>query len=118
MPKTLLDRIWERHVVAAPEGEPALLFVDLHLIHEATSPQAFDGLRLEGRAVGRPDLSLATMDHNVPTEDGPVTDPLAKAQLDALRRNCEEFGVPLFATRNGREGIGEVIGSELWVTQP
>src|ERR671911_2049630 len=118
MPKTLLDRIWERHVVAAPDGEPALLFVDLHLIHEVTSPQAFEGLRLAGRAVRRPELSLATMDHNVPTEDGPVTDPLARAQLDALRRNCEEFGIPLFATGNGREGIVHVIGPELGVTQP
>ena len=118
MPKTLLDRIWERHVVAAPEGEPALLFVDLHLIHEVTSPQAFDGLRLAGRSVRRPDLSLATMDHNVPTEDGPVTDPLARAQLEALRRNCDEFGIPLFATDHGREGIVHVIGPELGVTQP
>ena len=118
MAKTLFDRIWERHVVAAPEGEPALLFVDLHLIHEVTSPQAFDGLRLAGRTLRRPDLSLATMDHNVPTEEGPVTDPLAKAQLDALSRNCEEFGVPLFATGNGREGIVHVIGPELGVSQP
>jgi 3-isopropylmalate/(R)-2-methylmalate dehydratase large subunit len=116
--KTLLDRIWERHVVAEPEGEPALLFVDLHLIHEVTSPQAFEGLRLAGRRVRRPDLSLATMDHNVPTEPGPVRDPLAKAQLDALRRNCDEFGVPLFATGSGREGIVHVIGPELGVTQP
>ena len=118
MAKTLFERIWERHVVAEPEGEPAVLFVDLHLIHEVTSPQAFDGLRLAGRRVRRPDLSLATMDHNVPTEDGPVTDPLAKAQLEALRRNCEEFGVPLFATGSGREGIVHVIGPELGLTQP
>ena len=118
MAKTLLDRVWERHVVAEPEGEPALLFVDLHLIHEVTSPQAFDGLRLAGRRVRRPDLSLATMDHNVPTEPGPVRDPLARAQLEALRRNCEEFGVPLFATGSGREGIVHVIGPELGVTQP
>ena len=88
MAKTLFERIWERHLVAEPEGEPAVLFVDLHLIHEVTSPQAFDGLRLAGRQVRRPDLSLATMDHNVPTEEGPVTDPLAKAQLDALSKNC------------------------------
>jgi len=115
---TLLDRIWERHLVTEPEGEPAVLFVDLHLIHEVTSPQAFDGLRLAGRRVRRPDLSLATMDHNVPTEDGPVTDPLAKAQLDALSRNCAEFGVPLFATGSGREGIVHVIGPELGLTQP
>src|ERR687898_207874 len=100
MPKTLLDRIWERHVVAAPDGEPALLFVDLHLIHEVTSPQAFEGLRLAGRTVRRPEL------------------PLARAQLEALRRNCEEFGIPLFATGHGREGIVHVIGPELGVTQP
>ena len=117
MPKTLLDRIWERKVVAEPEGEPALLFVDLHLIHEVTSAQAFDGLRLAGRRVRRPDLSLATMDHNVPTDDRPA-DPLAKAQLDALVRNCEEFGVRLFATGSGREGIVHVIGPELGVSQP
>ena len=118
MAKTLFERIWERHLVAEPEGEPAVLFVDLHLIHEVTSPQAFDGLRLAGRQVRRPDLSLATMDHNVPTEEGPVTDPLAKAQLDALSRNCAEFGVPLFATGSGREGIVHVIGPELGLTQP
>jgi 3-isopropylmalate/(R)-2-methylmalate dehydratase large subunit len=118
MAKTLFERIWERHLVAEPEGEPAVLFVDLHLIHEVTSPQAFDGLRLAGRQVRRPDLSLATMDHNVPTEEGPVTDPLAKAQLDALSKNCEEFGVPLFATGSGREGIVHVIGPELGLTQP
>ena len=118
MGKTLFERIWERHLVAEPPGEPAVLFVDLHLIHEVTSAQAFDGLRLAGRRVRRPELSLATMDHNVPTEDGPVTDPLAKAQLDALRRNCEEFGVPLFATGSGREGIVHVIGPELGLTQP
>src|SRR3982750_4969853 len=103
-PKTLFERIWERHVVAEPEGEPALLYVDLHLIHEVTSPQASEGLRLAGRRVRRPDLSVATMDHNVPTEEGPVTDPLARRQLDALRANCEEFGVPLCATGSGREG--------------
>ncbi|MCS7006368.1 MAG: 3-isopropylmalate dehydratase large subunit [Thermoleophilia bacterium] len=118
MAKTLFDRIWERHVVREEPGEPALLYVDLHLIHEVTSPQAFDGLRLAGRRVRRPDLSLATMDHNVPTDDGPVTDPLARAQLEALRRNCEEFGIPLYATGSGREGIVHVIGPELGLTQP
>jgi 3-isopropylmalate/(R)-2-methylmalate dehydratase large subunit len=118
MGKTLFDRIWDSHVVAEPPGEPALLYVDLHLIHEVTSPQAFDGLRLNGRKVRRPDLSVATMDHNVPTEDGPLRDPLARAQLEALRRNCEEFGVPLYATGSGREGIVHVIGPELGLTQP
>src|SRR5215211_1571172 len=118
MAKTLFDKIWESHVVAEPLGEPALLFVDLHLIHEVTSPQAFDGLRLAGRKLRRPDLSIATMDHNVPTEEGPITDPLAKAQLEALERNCAEFGVPLYATGSGREGIVHVIGPELGLTQP
>src|SRR5215510_8076575 len=98
MAKTLFDRIWESHVVREAENEPALLYIDLHLIHEVTSPQAFDGLRLAGRRVRRPDLSLATMDHNVPTLDGPIEDPLARAQLEALGRNCADFGIPLYAT--------------------
>ena len=118
MTKTLFEKVWEQHVVSEEPGRPALLFVDLHLIHEVTSPQAFDGLRLGGRRVRRTDLSLATMDHNVPTVDGPIEDPLARAQLEALRRNCEEFGVPLYATGSGREGIVHVIGPELGVTQP
>jgi 3-isopropylmalate/(R)-2-methylmalate dehydratase large subunit len=118
MAKTLFDRIWESHLVAETRGEPALLYVDLHLVHEVTSPQAFDALRLAGRRVRRPDLSLATMDHNVPTEAGPVRDPLARAQLEALRRNCKEFDVPLYATGSGREGIVHVIGPELGLTQP
>jgi 3-isopropylmalate/(R)-2-methylmalate dehydratase large subunit len=118
VPRTLFDRVWEAHVVREQPGEPALLYVDLHLIHEVTSPQAFEGLRLAGRRVRRPDLSLATMDHNVPTVDGPVTDPLARAQLEALRRNCREFGLPLYATGSGREGIVHVIGPELGLTQP
>ena len=110
MAATLFERVWDAHVVRREHDGPALLYVDLHLIHEVTSPQAFEGLRLAGRGVRRPDRSLATMDHNVPTVDGPVTDPLARAQLDALRRNCEEFGVPLYATGSGREGIVHVIG--------
>ena len=118
MPKTLIDRIWESHVVHEAEGEPDLLYIDLHLIHEVTSAQAFEGLRLAGRTVRRPDLSLATMDHNVPTDDGPVSDPLAHAQLEALRTNCAEFGVPLYATGSGREGIVHVISPELGLTQP
>jgi 3-isopropylmalate/(R)-2-methylmalate dehydratase large subunit len=117
-PKTLFDRIWERHVVVEEGDAPALLYVDLHLVHEVTSPQAFDGLRVAGRPVRRPDLTLATMDHNVPTDDRPVADPLARAQLDALRRNCAEFEVPLYATGSGREGIVHVIGPELGLTQP
>ena len=117
MGSTLFDRVWEAHVVEEPPGEPALLYVDLHLVHEVTSAQAFDGLRLAGRQVRRPDLTLATMDHNVPTDERPP-DSLARAQLEALRRNCEEFGVPLFATGSGREGIVHIIGPELGLTQP
>jgi 3-isopropylmalate/(R)-2-methylmalate dehydratase large subunit len=114
----LFDKIWEAHVVREVAGEPTLLYVDLHLVHEVTSPQAFDGLRVAGRKVRRPDLTVATMDHNVPTLPGPIEDPLARAQLDALRRNCDEFGVPLYATGSGREGIVHVIGPELGLTQP
>jgi 3-isopropylmalate/(R)-2-methylmalate dehydratase large subunit len=116
--QTLFGRIWEAHVVEERVGEPALLYVDLHLVHEVTSPQAFESLRLAGRGVRRPDLTIATMDHNVPTEPGPVRDPLARAQLDALARNCAEFGVPLNATGSGREGIVHVMGPELGLTQP
>jgi 3-isopropylmalate/(R)-2-methylmalate dehydratase large subunit len=115
---TLFEKIWDAHVVAEPPGEPALLYVDLHLVHEVTSPQAFESLRLAGRRVRRPELTVATMDHNVPTREGPITDPLARAQLDALRRNCEEFEIPLHATGSGREGIVHVIGPELGISQP
>jgi 3-isopropylmalate/(R)-2-methylmalate dehydratase large subunit len=118
VPSTLFERVWNAHAVREEPDGPTLLYIDLHLIHEVTSPQAFEGLRLAGRRVRRTDRSLATMDHNVPTVDGPVTDPLARAQLDALQRNCEEFGVPLYATGSGREGIVHVIGPELGVTQP
>ena len=118
MSRTLFDRVWESHVVREEPGEPALLYIDLHLLHEVTSAQAYEGLRVAGRKVRRPDLSLATMDHNVPTDGGPVTDPLAKAQLDALEDNCPQFGVPLYATGSGREGIVHVIGPELGITQP
>ena len=115
---TLFERIWDAHVVDERAGEPTLLYVDLHLVHEVTSAQAFEALRLAGRRVRRPHLTVATMDHNVPTLPGPITDPLARAQLDALRRNCDEFGVRLLATGSGREGIVHVIGPELGLTQP
>src|SRR6202012_2371643 len=114
----LFDKVWDRHLVASPPGEPPLIYIDLHVVHEVTSPQAFEGLRLAGRKVRRPDLTVATMDHAVPTERGPIRDEIAKRQLDALRANCEEFGVPLYATGSGREGIVHVIGPELGVTQP
>src|SRR5262245_21508720 len=118
MGRTLFDKIWDRHVVLDVPGEPTLLYVDLHLVHEVTSPQAFEGLRLSGRTVRRPDRTVATMDHNVPTLPGPITDPMAKAQLDSLRANCEESGTELYATGSGREGIVHVIGPELGLTQP
>jgi 3-isopropylmalate/(R)-2-methylmalate dehydratase large subunit len=114
--KTLFRKIWDAHVVG--DGDPPLIYVDLHLVHEVTSPQAFEALRLNGRRVRRPELTVATMDHNVPTTPGPVTDPLARTQLEALRANCDEFGVRLFATGSGREGIVHVIGPELGLTQP
>ena len=115
---TLFERVWESHVVRRAEGRPDLLYVDLHLVHEVTSAQAFEGLRLAGRRVRRPDLTLATMDHNVATGDDTPMDPLSEQQLAALARNCEEFGVPLFATGSGREGIVHVIGPELGLSQP
>ena len=118
-PRTLIDKIFDSHVVVEDDG-PALLYVDLHLVHEVTSPQAFEGLRLSGRRVRRPELTLATMDHNVPTTDRsqPVADELSAAQIEALRRNCEEFGIRLFDLHSRRQGIVHMIGPELGVTQP
>jgi 3-isopropylmalate/(R)-2-methylmalate dehydratase large subunit len=117
MPKTLFDKIWERHEVA-----PGLLYIDLHLVHEVTSPQAFDGLRLNGRTVRRPDRTLATADHNVPTDGTPVAarikDELSRVQVETLERNCEEFGVPVYSLGSQQQGIVHVIGPELGVTQP
>jgi len=115
--KTLAEKVWERHVVHRAEGEPDLLYVDLHLVHEVTSPQAFDGLRMHGRSVRRPDLTVATMDHNVPTTPGPK-DPVSARQMDALRRNCEEFGIRLFPTGSAGQGIVHVIGPQMGLTQP
>ena len=116
-PKTLFDRIWEQHEVS--EG---LLYIDLHLVHEVTSPQAFDGLRLAGRKVRRPDRTLATADHNVPTDGTPVAarirDELSRVQVETLERNCEEFGITLYSMGSDRQGIVHVIGPELGVTQP
>jgi 3-isopropylmalate/(R)-2-methylmalate dehydratase large subunit len=116
--RTLFRKIWDAHLVSDGGDGPSLLWIDLHLVHEVTSPQAFEALRLAGRRLRRPDLTVATMDHNVPTTEGPISDPLAKQQLDALRANCDEFGVRLFATGSGREGIVHVIGPELGLTQP
>jgi 3-isopropylmalate/(R)-2-methylmalate dehydratase large subunit len=120
MPQTLFDKLWDSHVVREQAGEPALLYIDLHLVHEVTSPQAFDGLRAAGRRVRRPDLTVATVDHNVPTTDRrlPIADPVAAQQIEALRRNCREFGVPLYDINAAEQGIVHVIGPELGLTQP
>ena len=118
MGRTLVDKVWEEHVVRRAEGQPDLLYIDLHLVHEVTSPQAFEGLRLAGRRVRRPDLTVATMDHNVPTGDDTPVDPLSLQQLETLRANCAEFGVTLHETGSGTEGIVHVIGPELGLTQP
>ena len=119
-PKTLVEKVWERHVVRKAEGEPDLLYVDLHMVHEVTSPQAFEGLRLAGRMLRRPDLTLATMDHNVPTtEIGlPIRDEISAKQMEALRRNCEEFGIELNEWGTIGQGIVHVIGPEMGLTQP
>lgn len=118
MGKTLAEKVWQQHVVRSAEGEPDLLFIDLHLLHEVTSPQAFDGLRLAGRAVRRTDLTLATEDHNVPTTPGPISDPVSRTQVETLRKNCEEFGVRLFPMGDAQQGIVHIIGPQLGLTQP
>ena len=116
----LFDKVWDRHLVASPEGEPPLLYIDLHLVHEVTSPQAFEGLELAGRKVRRPDLTVATMDHDVPTigADKPIEDPLAAEQIARLRRNCAEHDVTLHALGSLNQGIVHVIGPQLGLTQP
>ena len=116
-PRTLAEKVWERHVVHRADGEPDLLYVDLHLVHVVTSPQAFEGLRTAGRAVRRPDLSVATMDHNVPTAAGPV-DPVSRTQMEALERNCSAAGIRLFPTGDVGQGIVHVIGPQMGLTQP
>ena len=120
MPLTLSEKIWDAHVVNATAGEPDLLFIDLHLVHEVTSPQAFDGLRLAGRTVRRPDLTVATADHNVPTLDidRPVADPISAQQLKVLNDNCEEFGITCYPMGDPNQGIVHVIGPEQGWTQP
>ena len=119
-PRTLLDKIWDDHVVCFPAGELPLIYIDLHLVHEVTSPQAFEGLRLAGRRVRRPEATFATPDHNVPTTDRrlPIADPVSKQQIDTLRANCREFGVRLFDLGDADQGIVHVIGPELGITQP
>jgi len=121
MGRTLAEKVWDAHVVRRGEpGEPDLLYIDLHLVHEVTSPQAFDGLRLAGRPVRRPDLTLATEDHNVPTLgiDLPIADPTSRTQVETLRRNCEEFGVRLHPLGDAEQGIVHVVGPQLGLTQP
>jgi 3-isopropylmalate/(R)-2-methylmalate dehydratase large subunit len=118
MAGTLAEKVWDAHVVRRAEGEPDLLYIDLHLLHEVTSPQAFDGLRLAGRTVRRPDLTLATEDHNVPTTPGPITDQVSKTQVETLRRNCAEFGVKLFPMGDIDQGIVHVVSPQLGLTQP
>src|SRR5690606_19632768 len=121
MGKTLAEKVWDAHVVRRGEGaEPDLLYIDLHLVHEVTSPQAFEGLRLAGRAVRRPDLTLATEDHNVPTIgiDLPIADPVSRTQVETLRRNCAEFGIRLFPMGDAEQGIVHITGPQLGLTQP
>ncbi len=118
--RTMFDKIWDAHVVREAPGEPALIYIDLHLVHEVTSPQAFDGLRLAGRKVRRPDLTVATMDHNVPTwaRSIPSTDEIAVKQMEVLEQNCRDFGITLYDIHSPRQGIVHVIGPELGLTQP
>jgi 3-isopropylmalate/(R)-2-methylmalate dehydratase large subunit len=119
-PRTLSQKIWDAHVVRHEEGKPDLLYIDLHLVHEVTSPQAFEALRLAGRKVRRPDLTLATVDHNIPTigRDQPWVDPLSVQQVQALQENCREFSIPLFGVEDQRQGIVHIIGPEQGLTQP
>src|ERR1035441_9616181 len=130
MGRTLAQKIWDSRVVRSADGEPDLLYIDLHLVHEVASPQAFDGLRLAGRGVRRPDLTIATEDHNVPTSGvtgpglplvgpgSPVTDPVSRVQVEALRKNCAEFGIRLFPMGDAGQGIVHVISPQLGLTQP
>jgi 3-isopropylmalate/(R)-2-methylmalate dehydratase large subunit len=120
-PQTLFEKVWDAHVVRAADGEPTLLYIDLHLVHEVTSPQAFEGLRLAGRKVRRTDLTFATIDHNIPTTSDDrlvIKDQIAAQQISTLRKNCEASGIPLFDIGSGRQGIVHVIGPELGLTQP
>ncbi len=119
-PRTLLDKIWDQHVVHSEAGEPTILYVDLHLVHEVTSPQAFEGLRLAGRPVRQPSRTIATPDHNVPTTNRglPIADPISRQQVDTLRTNCQQFGIELFDLNDPRQGIVHIIGPELGYTQP
>jgi 3-isopropylmalate/(R)-2-methylmalate dehydratase large subunit len=116
----MFDKIWDAHVVHAEADKPTILYIDMHLVHEVTSAQAFEGLRLAGRKVRRPERTVATPDHNIPTTDRslPILDPISKQQIDTLRTNCREFGVQLYDLDNSKQGIVHVIGPELGLTQP
>jgi 3-isopropylmalate/(R)-2-methylmalate dehydratase large subunit len=120
MGRTLADKVYDAHVVRSADGEPDVLYIDLHLVHEVTSPQAFDGLRMADRTVRRPDLTIATEDHNVPTTDilAPIADPVSRTQVETLRKNCAEFGVRLYPMGDAGQGIVHVIGPQLGLTQP
>src|ERR687883_1290751 len=120
MGRTLAEKVWDSHLVRRAEGEPDLLYIDLHLVHEVTSPKGFDGLRIAGRPVRRPDLTIATEDHNVPTLDvlAPIADPVSRTQVETLRKNCAEFGVPLYPMNHAEQGIVHVVGPQLGLTQP
>src|SRR6186997_1811355 len=119
-PRTLFEKIWDNHVVYDEPGRQTILYIDLHLVHEVTSPQAFEGLRLAGRTIRRPELTLSTVDHNVPTTDRslPILDSISKQQIDTLRNNCKEFGITLYDIHDPRQGIVHVIGPEQGYTQP
>src|SRR5438067_11639496 len=120
MPRTIIEKLWDSHVVHARENAPTLLFIDLHLVHEVTSPQAFSGLRERGLKVRRPDLTIATTDHSIPTTDRslPILDPIAANQVEQLDKNCKEFGIPHYGVHSEHQGIVHVIGPELGFTQP
>ncbi len=119
-PRTMVDKIWDAHQVYSEAGQPDILYIDLHLVHEVTSPQAFEGLRLANRKVRRPELTIATADHNVPTTDRslPIADPISRQQIETLRTNCREFGIKHYDLDNRKQGIVHIIGPELGLTQP
>ena len=119
-PRNLFEKIWDHHVVHGPQGQAAILYIDLHLVHEVTSPQAFEGLRQAGRKVRRPRQTVATPDHNVPTTDRtlPIADPISRQQVDTLRENCRQFGVRFYDLNDPKQGIVHIIGPELGLTQP
>src|SRR6476469_4715719 len=118
-PRTLAEKVWDAHVVRSAEGEPDLLYIDLHLLHEVTSPQAFDGLRMSGRTVRRPDLTIATEDHNTPTDNLlTIADPVSRLQIETLRRNADEFKIRRHSLGDAQQGVVHVMGPQLGLTQP